>query len=619
MAVAGMSSRADAITGREIVPSPVDEYLQSLHAEVQDLSDGAVATYIPELSRADPSWFGIAVATVDGHVYEIGDTRVPFTMQSVSKPFVFGLALDDRGRDGVLARVGVEPSGNPFNSITVDPLTNRPFNPMVNAGAIVTTSLVASADQGGDHDDRMARVLQMFGRYIGHPVTIDDQVLGSEQATGDRNRAIAHLMKSLGMLDGDVDDALDRYFAQCSILVDCRDLALMAATLANGGVHPSTGSRAISREHVAQVLSVMSTCGMYDYAGEWVYRVGLPAKSGVSGGILAVLPGQLGIGVFSPPLDARGNSVRGVRVCERISGDFQLHVLRPQASVLSPIRRVSRGDQSRSTRVRTESEDSALARRGGVCAIYELQGDLTFPAMERVLRAVLDTLDTVELVVVDCKRVGTVDAAATTLLYELSSLLGASGRSLVLAQCPAIGEPKPAALHHFPDIDAALEWCEDLLLAAASHPPHPVVAFADHPLLRELRPSTVAALEAGTRIRHLQTGEHIFREGEPAESLFFLLAGSVSVHLGGDEGRRGHRLASFGAGCVVGETALLDDGPRSADVVADVPSVVSELPLDQLQKMEREAPDDASVFYRTLAADVARRLRGANAQIRALD
>ncbi len=290
--------------------SPVLEHLRQLLHEYSSLDEGEVATYIPELGRADPSWFGIVVATTDGHVYEVGDTALDFTIQSISKPFVFGMALEDCGRDAVLEKVGVEPSGNPFNAIVVDD-RNRPFNPMVNAGAIVATGLI----DPGFAKTRMHRIMSTFGKYAGRELSLDEKVYRSESATGDRNRSIAWLMRSFGALDGDVEAIVDDYFRQCSVLVNCRDLATMAATLANKGVNPVTGEHALDARYVENVLSVMSTCGMYDYAGEWVYTVGLPAKSGVAGGVIAVLPGQLGIGVFSPRLDERGNSARVASAC----------------------------------------------------------------------------------------------------------------------------------------------------------------------------------------------------------------------------------------------------------------------------------------------------------------
>jgi glutaminase len=255
-----------------VTRSPVLEHLRLLLDDFRGLDEGEVATYIPELGRADPSWFGIAVVTADGHRYAVGDTDLEFTIQSISKPFVFGMALEDRGRDPVLERVGVEPSGNPFNAIVVDD-QNRPFNPMVNAGAIVATGLIGD----GDGTTRMDRILETFGRYAGRSLSLDRDVYESESATGDRNRSIAWLMRSFGAIDGDVDGVIDDYFKQCSLLVNCTDLATMAATLANRGVNPVTGEQALDARFVENVLSVMSTCGMYDYAGEWVYTVGLPA------------------------------------------------------------------------------------------------------------------------------------------------------------------------------------------------------------------------------------------------------------------------------------------------------------------------------------------------------
>jgi glutaminase len=224
--------------------------------------------------------------------------------------FVYGLALELCGHERVLARVGVEPSGDAFNSIVFDERNNRPFNPMVNAGALATTDLV------GGEDAALERILYVLKRYTGSEgIEVDEGVFEAEMRTADRNRATAYLMRSEGMLAGDVEATLALYLRQCSVHVTCRELALMAVTLANGGVNPATGERALGARYVRDVLSVMHTCGMYDFAGQWAYRIGIPAKSGVSG-VLAVVPGKLGIGVFSPGLDAYGNSVRGTAVCE---------------------------------------------------------------------------------------------------------------------------------------------------------------------------------------------------------------------------------------------------------------------------------------------------------------
>jgi glutaminase len=300
--------------------------LEDLYQQYLPCDDGTVASYIPELAKADRNSFSICVATVDGQVYRVGDFDRRFTIQSISKVFTYGMALEDRGREALLCKVGVEPTGDPFNSIIrLDENSKRPDNPMVNAGAIATTSLI----NGENLSDRLNRILEMFQRYIGHEPYIDVPTFLSERTTGDRNRALAYLMRHFNMVDGSIDDALDLYFQQCSIMVSCVDLGMMAATIANYGTHPITQIRAIDRQYIRDLLSIMYTCGMYNFAGEWAYQVGIPAKSGVSGGIIAVIPHKMGIAVYSPPLDHRGNSVRGIKVCEALSQALDLHIFSP--------------------------------------------------------------------------------------------------------------------------------------------------------------------------------------------------------------------------------------------------------------------------------------------------
>lgn len=297
-------------------------YLRRVHDEFRGLDEGTVATYIPELGKADPDWFSIVVVTTEGDVFEVGDAAQRFTIQSISKPFMFGAALEAHGREAVARRVGVEPSGEAFNSIVLDEKSNRPYNPMVNAGAIATTALLP----GATRPERGKAMLELFRRYAGRTLTVDAAVYASESATGHRNRAISYLMLNFGMVPDRIEEILELYFAQCSTLISCRDLAIMGACLANDGVNPVTGERAIQQEYVRDLLSVMYTCGLYDFSGEWAYHVGLPAKSGVAGGLLAVVPGRMAIAVFSPKLDARGNSVRGIAVCRRMAEDLGLHV-----------------------------------------------------------------------------------------------------------------------------------------------------------------------------------------------------------------------------------------------------------------------------------------------------
>src|SRR5216683_177673 len=249
---------------------PLLRFLNACHTEYAADTSGSVADYIPELGKAEPAHFGISLATLDGHVYEVGDTQLAFTIQSMSKPFVFALALDTLGAARVESAIGVEPSGDPFNSIRLN-AENHPFNPMVNAGAIACSGLIREAKGDGAFE----YIRQALGRFAGRELDIDEAVFASESATGDRNRAIGYLLRNSTVIKDDVSAVLDVYFRQCAILVTARDTAIMAATLANRGVNPVTGEQVMSAYAISRTLSVMTSSGMYDYAGEWIYRVGI--------------------------------------------------------------------------------------------------------------------------------------------------------------------------------------------------------------------------------------------------------------------------------------------------------------------------------------------------------
>ena len=285
------------------------------------LNTGQLADYIPELARVDPDHFGIAIVTTHGVTYAAGDVDVPFTIQSVSKAFSYCLAIERVGRDTVRGRVGVEPSGDAFNAIEFDPTTHRPYNPMVNAGAITIAGLLYGSYGAAAFD----AVLERFSQAAGRALDLDEAVYRSEAETGDRNRAIGHLLRAAGTLDVAVDAALDLYFRLCSVRVTARDLATMAATLANMGENPLTGIEAFDLRAVRDTMAVMFSCGMYDYSGSWICDVGIPAKSGVGGGVIGVVNRQLGIGTFSPRLDAKGNSVRGIQAMCMLSDELGLH------------------------------------------------------------------------------------------------------------------------------------------------------------------------------------------------------------------------------------------------------------------------------------------------------
>jgi len=298
-----------------------EEALENAFLSQIDNKSGSVADYIPELTKANPNNFGLAIATTTGKIYEIGNVKARFTIQSVSKAFAFCLAQEIAGPELVAARVGVEPSGDPFNAIVFDPHTNRPFNPMVNAGAIAVAGILQEHLGEGAFDFMMER----FSAAAGRTLDLNEAVYRSEHETGHRNRAIAHLLLAADALAVLPDAALDLYFRQCSINVCARDLARMGATFANMGMNPVSRQPVFDIAAVRSTLAVMFTCGMYDYAGHWAYDVGIPAKSGVGGGIVGVVNRQLGIASYSPRLDAKGNSVRGVGAFKVLADHFGLH------------------------------------------------------------------------------------------------------------------------------------------------------------------------------------------------------------------------------------------------------------------------------------------------------
>ncbi|MDT0202965.1 glutaminase [Nocardioides sp. AE5] len=390
---------------RSPIPDYLDEVLTACSYDV-GRDAGQVADYIPELAAANPDRFGVCLATVDGAFYSAGDADAEFTIQSMSKPFVYALAIADRGLDGVLAKVDVEPSGEAFNVISLEEESGRPENPMINAGAILTHSLL----DGADDRERAERIRDLFSRSAGRQLEMDEDVFTSEWNTSHRNLAMGHMLKAVGVLDGDPVEAVRGYVRQCAIKVTCADLAMMAGTLASGGVQPVTGEQVFSREQTRQALSVMTTCGMYDAAGDWVTTVGIPAKSGVSGGILGALPGQVGIAAFSPRLDEHGHSVRGVEVFERLSRDMGLHMMDVAAHHAATLRQ-------------------HYVTRDGASAVFRLQGSLRFAGTETVVREVSSTdFDEVtSQVVLDFTRVEDVDDVSRRMLLEVLRRLALDG------------------------------------------------------------------------------------------------------------------------------------------------------------------------------------------------
>ncbi len=287
--------------------------------------EGKVASYIPELSKADPDDFGICIISKEGKIDCAGDFDKPFTMQSVIKPIILLLALEDMGTKRVNELCGVEATGKPFDAFNYSDraLTSEHINPMINAGAIALCTLI----KGENYEVKFERLLGLARKLSGcESLTVNEAVYKSEKATGNKNRALAYMLKAYGMIDGDIEEVLDMYFKACSIQTTCRDLANIAAILANHGTSAFTGEQIISESHARYVNAIMAICGMYDGSGEFALKVGVPAKSGVGGGIMAAVPGRMGIGIYSPALDKKGNSVAGVKALEALGCELDLSV-----------------------------------------------------------------------------------------------------------------------------------------------------------------------------------------------------------------------------------------------------------------------------------------------------
>jgi glutaminase len=311
-------------------PETFQQVLKEAYETFKGVNEGKNADYIPFLAKADPNLFGIVIATVDGKVYEIGDSKYPFSIQSVSKVFTFAHVLQTLGSNAVEEKIGVNATGLPFNSlIAIELNQTRSVNPLVNAGAITTVSFVP----GNTPEERWNQIIGTMSDFADRPLSVQEEVYRSESETNLRNRGIVQLLDSYKKLGSDPLESLDLYTRQCSIEVTARDLALMSATLANGGVNPITSKRVLDQNYVPKVLAVMLTNGLYEDSGTWAYQVGLPAKSGVAGGVIAVVPGKFAIATYSPPLDKAGNSFRGQKAIEYITNKLGVNIFSGARSI----------------------------------------------------------------------------------------------------------------------------------------------------------------------------------------------------------------------------------------------------------------------------------------------
>lgn len=375
--------------------TPVPEYLEKILDLVRDDDSGEVADYIETLRDADPDKLALALCTASGHLYAVGDADYEFSIQSISKPFAYAMALQELGPEEVHKIVGVEPSGEAYNAISLDEQTNRPSNPMINAGAIAVNQLINGSDSSVE--ERVEKIRAFFSRLAGRELGIDFDLVEHEIESAHRNLAIAHLLSEFGMLQDDVRDAINSYTQQCAVLVTVKDLAAMAATLANGGVQPITGERVLSSEASRVTQAVMTAAGMYDGSGRWMVNVGIPAKSGVAGGLIGTMPGQLGIASLSPRLNEQGNSVRGVRIFKELSDGLGLNLMGADFYAAPGIKSVTRRDDA---------------------TVVQLQGMINFTAAEKILHDLHELRLTGSTLVLDVSNVTAFNKAGRLLIKE---------------------------------------------------------------------------------------------------------------------------------------------------------------------------------------------------------
>ena len=325
LAVLALSSASLAAT---ITPADYQRVVDEAYSKFKDVKEGANADYIPILATVPSEMFGVAIITRDGKVYSAGEMDYEFSIQSVSKPFTASLIMQQQGPRTLREKIGVEPTGLPFNSkMALEIYESRSVNPLVNAGAIAAVSLVEASSE----KDRWKQVLGNIEDYAGRDLKVLEEVYDSEYETAWGNRAISNLLFNYNRLYSEPEEALRVYTRQCSIGINTLDLAMMGATLANEGVNPKTGKKVLEKEHVPELLAIMATAGFYDESGEWMYSAGLPAKTGVGGGIVAVVPGKFAIATFSPPLNPAGNSVRGLKAIGYISAELGVGLYGPNA------------------------------------------------------------------------------------------------------------------------------------------------------------------------------------------------------------------------------------------------------------------------------------------------
>ncbi|WP_026819067.1 glutaminase A [Arthrobacter castelli] len=584
--------------------SPIESYLRTLHAEIREMKNGTPYSAVPAMADVDPDNFGICLATVDGYVYEVGDTRKKFTLQSISKPFTYALALEDLGLEAVDRKVDVEPSGNSFTEISLAEGTGRPANAMINAGALAATGLI----KGSGGRTSIKRIISTYSDFAGRDLAASERIFQAELRKSDRNHALAYLLSSFDIIEDNPTSVLEDYLRQCSVQVTCRDLSIMAATLANAGHNPLTDKQVVDIGTVERVLSVMMTSGMYDDAGAWVSNVGMPAKSGVGGGTIAVLPGQVGLAVFSPPLDEHGASVRGLATCQQLSTEMEMHFVRSARAGRNAIRASYDITDAPSGIRRNEEAAGSLSEHGHRARVIELNGDLLFAGTESMVREISSLNNDVELVILDLRRVDEVGGVALRMLSRIEKSLAAAGRELVLID----GEGTLAgafadAGHEVPAFEsrtASVEFAENRLISKYGNGLNlpGCVPVVDSPALSPLNPHDAEALAARMEPKTYDDGDIVRRVGQRFGGVFFIVSGRISTIATGPHRQR-VKLTTLGPGMTFGELALGSEDRQETTEKADGPVELMVLSADAIDELKAADPRLAVELWMALTRD----------------
>ena len=626
--------------------SPLHRYLSDLLENIRPMTAGTVNPVTATATQPDISKLAITLTTVNGFQYSSGDSDHRFAIQSIAKVFAYGLALDDLGSAELAKRIDVEPSGDPFNEISLQSGTGRPANPMINAGAIATVGQIKGRG-GVDRLSRITGIMDLAAEGSPGELEINRTVYHAENLNGHRNRALAWLLRSFEILDSDPEPVVQDYFLECSTDVTTENLSMMAATLANKGVNPVTGREVFSEETTRQVLGVMMTCGMYDAAGNWMIDVGLPAKSGVDGGIMVVVPGQLGIGVYSAPLDEHGNSVRGAAAIRRVTRDLGLHYADASPLGGSTLRaHYSLADASLGV-VRSTELSRITSQFGDRCQILEVSGDLGFAETETMARTVVELDDEVSMVIIDFQGVDDFGRAAILMLASLTASWRNAGKDIIFidwtetlvehlldyievhddlelpdprdkAKAASAGhidlpwesdEPEEEIQGEFRLFDnrsAALEWAELRLahryarqiLQTDDAPREPETA----PVFDFLEDRDVNVLADYMELRSYTAGTVIRRVGQPFGGIYFIRSGRVELAAEGRDDTR-YRHVYLSPGSTFGEFALSYTGRQLTTIRAIDDAEILVLSAQKIAEIEKSDPQLAIRLWTAIARE----------------